>query len=213
MLKQQVVHGPELPLNTSRLGSPGRKFSVRVEAKRKVAKHQLNPTGIGPKDLFHHLRSSDAKWALKVTERHDGDLGCLRTNRHGSHPVVDFHRTCRLWGGATTRWWHLFDLSALTEVGEYLRVYDNDVLTYFGLPVLISLGDFLYVYNNPALAQCLVDALVAQIEANKKIISISGGYAGNISFCGWGCTTGESTNNESCSCSEVDGVLVADCPP
>jgi hypothetical protein len=52
------------------------------------------------------------------------------------------------------------------------------------------------VYGNTALAQCLVDALVEQIEAGE-------GIGDEIII---------SDNNTNCTCSEVGGVLEATCP-
>jgi hypothetical protein len=51
------------------------------------------------------------------------------------------------------------------------------------------------VWENDALAQCLVDALVEQIEAGE-------GIGGGIN---------SSLNNTNCTCSEVGGVLEAIC--
>jgi hypothetical protein len=71
---------------------------------------------------------------------------------------------------------------------------------------MTSVGGILSINENPALAQCLADDLVGQIQA-------LGGVAGEISFCeGFGSSCEGITNNESCTCSEVGGVLAADCP-
>lgn len=88
-----------------------------------------------------------------------------------------------------------FEVPALTSVASLL-VYHNDALTSFEVPALTSVGSHLRVYGNTALAQCLVDALVEQIEAGE-------GIGDEIII---------SDNNTNCTCSEVGGVLEATCP-
>ena len=61
---------------------------------------------------------------------------------------------------------------------------------------MLRMGGKLKVDWNDVLAQCLVDALVAQVEEGL-------GFGVGVSSVG---------NKNSCTCSEVDGVLVADCP-
>ena len=90
-----------------------------------------------------------------------------------------------------------FDLSALTSVGDYLRVKYNDALTSFDLSGLTEVGGKLNVYDNGALAQCLVDAFLVQVKVGD----------------GSGEAIGVFNNNDSCTCEEVEGVLEATCPP
>ena len=75
-------------------------------------------------------------------------------------------------------------------------VDDNNALTSLSLPALTLVGGQLWVKDNDALAQCLVDALVEQIEAGEGI---------------WGATY-TTSNNTDCTCQEVAGVLEATCP-
>lgn len=91
-----------------------------------------------------------------------------------------------------------FDLSALTRVSGSLFIRFNGVQTSFDLSALAGLGGYLGVTDNDALAQCLVDALVVQIEAAEGI--------------GDGVDTTGGPNNASCTCEEIDGVLEATCP-
>ena len=60
------------------------------------------------------------------------------------------------------------NLPALVSVGG-LSVFSNDSLTSIDLPALTSVGDDLVVRYNDALPQCLVDELIAQIEAVEDI--------------------------------------------
>jgi hypothetical protein len=87
-----------------------------------------------------------------------------------------------------------FSLPALTNVGEFLGVSQNDALTSFDLPALTRVGTILMVNRNAALPQCLVDALMEQVEV--EIIE--------------GIDTVD--NNTDCTCEEVAGVLEATCP-
>ena len=91
-----------------------------------------------------------------------------------------------------------FDLSALTRVSGSLFVRFNAALSAFELSALTRLGGYLGVSDNDALAQCLVDALVAQVEAGEGIES--------------GVDTTGGPNNPACTCEEVAGVLQATCP-
>ena len=91
-----------------------------------------------------------------------------------------------------------FDLSTLTRVTGSLFVRFDAALTSFDLSALTGLGGFLGITDNGALAQCLVDALVAQVEAGEGIgdgVDITGG-----------------PNNSACTCEEVAGILRASCP-
>lgn len=91
-----------------------------------------------------------------------------------------------------------FDLSALMRVTGSLFVRFNAALTSFDLSALTGLGGFLGITDNGALAQCLVDALVAQVEAGEGM--------------GNGVDTSGGPNNLECTCEEVAGVLRATCP-
>ena len=91
-----------------------------------------------------------------------------------------------------------FDLSALTRVAGSLFVRFDAVLSSFDLSALTRLGGFLGLTDNDALAQCLVDALVDQVEAGEGI--------------GDGVDTTGGPNNPSCTCEEVAGALEATCP-
>jgi hypothetical protein len=88
-----------------------------------------------------------------------------------------------------------FSLPKLMAVHS-LTIHHNDALTSFELPELTTIGGTLLMSNNNALAQCLIDALVEQIEAG-------GGIGGDIKT---------NDNNIDCTCSEVGGVLEATCP-
>ena len=91
-----------------------------------------------------------------------------------------------------------FDLSALTRLTGSLFVRFNAGLASFDLAALTEVGGFLGLSDNDALAQCLVDALVAQVEAGDGM--------------GDGVDTTGGPNNPSCTCEEVAGVLQATCP-
>lgn len=91
-----------------------------------------------------------------------------------------------------------FDLSALSQVTGSLFVRFNAALNSFDLSLLGGLGGFLGISDNGALAQCLVDALIAQVEAADGM--------------GNGVDTSGGPNNPACSCEEVGGVLEANCP-
>jgi hypothetical protein len=89
-----------------------------------------------------------------------------------------------------------FSLPKLTAVGGELYIDNNDILTSFSFAVLTSVGGDLSLSKNTTLAQCLVNALVEQIEAGE-------GLGGSTLL--W-------FNNPNCTCSEVGGVLEATCP-
>ena len=91
-----------------------------------------------------------------------------------------------------------FDLSALTRVSGSLFVRFDAALTSFDLSALTGLGGFLGMTDNENLAQCLVDALVAQVESGEGI--------------GDGVDNTGGPNNPACTCEEVEGVLQANCP-
>jgi hypothetical protein len=75
-------------------------------------------------------------------------------------------------------------------------VLDNAALKSFDLSALAAVGGwFLRITSNPALAQCLVGALVEQIQAGEGI----------------GDVLDTSSNNDDCTYSEVGGVLEATC--
>ncbi len=112
-----------------------------------------------------------------------------------------------------------FSFSALETIGGYLSVHGNAALTSFDAPVLRSIGGsllirktdsldvfclrsletvgvYVEIVDNAVLAQCLVDALIAQLQA-------SGGVGDDIWI---------HDNNETCTCDEVDGHPLATCP-
>jgi hypothetical protein len=89
-----------------------------------------------------------------------------------------------------------FDLSSLTRVTGSVFARFNTVLTSFDLSALSRVGGFLDMTDNDVLAQCLIDALVEQVEAAEGIED-SGSIGG--------------PNNLDCTCTEVGGVLEADC--
>jgi len=91
-----------------------------------------------------------------------------------------------------------FDLSALARVSDSLFVRFDSVLSAFDLSALTRLEGYLGVTDNDALAQCLVEALVAQVEAGEGI--------------GKGVDPTGGPNNPLCTCEEVEGVLQANCP-
>ena len=97
-------------------------------------------------------------------------------------------------------------LQGYTEITGNLAV-EALGLTSFDLSALSSVDAGFYIFNNNNLAQCLIDALMAQIQAGE-------GIGGEIWFClfEWGEGCAGTTNHTDCTCSEVDGVLVADCP-
>ncbi|HIA02482.1 MAG TPA: hypothetical protein EYN06_01070 [Myxococcales bacterium] len=98
-----------------------------------------------------------------------------------------------------------FSFPELTTVGDYLQIDGNTKLISFALPVLTSVGGDLSASKNTTLAQCLVDALVKQIEAGE-------GIGGDIWFAGDRHRSFRgSTNNTDCTCSEGGGVLEATC--
>mgnify|MGYP001361860101 CR=1 FL=1 len=88
-----------------------------------------------------------------------------------------------------------FSAPSLTEVGGSLRVGVNTVMTGFALPALTKVWGDAHIYNNALLAQCLVDALLEEVESRQ-------GVGGSIKFCDlWGC------NNQICICEVVEGDL------
>ena len=88
------------------------------------------------------------------------------------------------------------EFPALRSVGSKLRVAMNANLTSIEFPALRSVGDDFNVAGNTALAQCLVDTLVAQVEAAEGIEGV----------------VLTSHNREDCTCSEVEGEVTAACP-
>jgi hypothetical protein len=89
------------------------------------------------------------------------------------------------------------ELSALASADAKLEINRNDALVSLSFPALTSVGDAVRVLDNPSLAQCLVDALITQIEEGEGI--------------GDSINTKTANNNPNCTCSEVGGVLKADC--
>ena len=88
-----------------------------------------------------------------------------------------------------------FNMLSLTTISDNFAIYDNGALSTFRLDKLTQIGGTAFeVSGNPALAQCLVDALLAQIVQSDAL---------NTSF----------GNNTQCSCDEAGGVLAASCPP
>lgn len=84
----------------------------------------------------------------------------------------------------------------LASIGGSLVVTDNDALIYLAFPALESVGGSLNV-RNWALPVCIVDALVAQLEAAGRI-------GGNVNTY---------RNRGGCICTEADGVIETNCPP
>ena len=84
-----------------------------------------------------------------------------------------------------------FDLNSLETIGDRLSVYTNAALLTLGLNALTSVGGLLAIKDNASLAQCLVDAWIAQVGVGDESV-ITG-------------------NNPHCSCTEVDGSLTASC--
>lgn len=80
--------------------------------------------------------------------------------------------------------------------GSYLKVWMNYSLKFFDFSALQTVTGNLWVDANTMLAQCLLDALIAQIQA-------ADGIGGAIVTSG---------NNEDCTCEEVGGEVTATCP-
>jgi len=87
-----------------------------------------------------------------------------------------------------------FELSGLLSVGNNLFVTSNEDLSGLDLSSLQEVTNHLVVEGNYALAQCLVDHLILQIEEWN-------GVGGDVT----------NQNNVMCSCSEIDGVRQASC--
>ena len=102
-----------------------------------------------------------------------------------------------------------WEMPELTTIGKFLLVQDNSKLKSIPLPSLVSVDKgpggpegtcgeecSLYFSKNAALPECLIDALVEQLQA---VSGIGGGVLSK-------------NNLDSCTCKEVDGKTVATCP-
>lgn len=89
-----------------------------------------------------------------------------------------------------------FSMPLLAKVGDNLSVHDNTRLDLFDLSALTQVGGTFQIGTNPALAQCLIDALLAQIQAGEGV----------------GTNTKTDSNNGYCTCTDFKGVLEASCP-
>jgi hypothetical protein len=87
------------------------------------------------------------------------------------------------------------ELPALATLGAGLSVESNNALSTFDLSALSQVGGYFYMHNNHSLPQCLVDALVTQVEAAQ-------GIGGGIEI---------DYNLSDCTCHEVDGVMKVTC--
>ena len=88
------------------------------------------------------------------------------------------------------------DFPTLILVGHNLDLGANNALETLGFPFLTSIGSELRLDDNLSLPLCLANRLIAQVEAADDT-------GGRVAISG---------TREDCTCSEVDGEIVADCP-
>jgi hypothetical protein len=122
------------------------------------------------------------KYSLTVT--HNDQLA------HVAFPALTrIHGDLRVNGNDTLA---SFTIPLLASSGRIVAITDNLVLAAFELPLLTEVGSHLWITGNPTLAQCLVDALVAQLDVG-----------GDLDL---------DDADPTCTCDLVDGTLEATCP-